>query len=251
MPRILTIGDVHGCLDELLTLLDAVRYTSGDSLVFTGDLVDRGPNSIGVVRFVRRLYEAGVAAVTQGNHDDWHVRWARHEATRRATSKPNPMKTRLPKLAALNEQLVAEGHITWLASLPTYLKISHRWLVVHAGFRPGRRDRDSMLHVRFIDPATGNPIPTPEIGRKPPGGIYWTAFWTGPESVIYGHNVDDLGRPRIDRPQPGVTCVGIDTGCVFGGHLTCTVLHDPSQEMPEFVQVPARRAYAEYVPTEE
>jgi bis(5'-nucleosyl)-tetraphosphatase (symmetrical) len=237
MPRTIVIGDVHGCVDELRLLLNVVEFNTSDRLLFTGDLVDRGPDSISVVRLVRSLG----ALVVLGNHDSRHVRWAHHEATRLATGKPNPMRPYAPDLLRLNEQLVDEGHIDWFASLPLTLQLSDRWLLVHAGMPPQMRRRDDLMYVRFVNPKTGAMMPTPELGVKPPGTVFWTKLYSGNESIIYGHNVDDLERPRIDRPQPGVTCVGIDTGCVFGGHLTCAVLHDPSQEAPTFIQVPALR----------
>ena len=63
----------------------------------------------------------------------------------------------------------------------------------------------------------------------------WAAAWTGPESVVYGHFPQRLDRPKRDEPAPGVVCLGIDTGCVYGGRLTALVL--PGEEI---VQVPSR-----------
>jgi hypothetical protein len=249
--RTLVIGDVHGCLDELLALLDVVQYHQGaDRLVFVGDLVDRGPDSIGVVRFVRQL---GVECVL-GNHEEKHVRWAKREANYRATGKPNPMRPFSPELREMNEQFVAEDHIGWLAALPLYLRLDPRWVVVHAGFQPGIAfdyQKPSVLtHVRYLQPDTGKMVSTPEIGVKPPGSVFWATMWTGPESVLYGHNVDNLQHPRVDEPLPGVVCVGTDTGCVFGGHLTAAILDAPGAP-PTFVQVPAACAYAKYYQDED
>ena len=75
MARTLVVGDVHGCLDELRDLLDAVHYSSADRLVFVGDLVDRGPDSVGVVRLAQDL---GAVAVL-GNHERKHLRYEQHE----------------------------------------------------------------------------------------------------------------------------------------------------------------------------
>ena len=249
MGRLLVIGDVHGCLDELHALLDAVEYRHADDrLLFVGDLVDRGPDSVGVVAFVKSL---GAACVL-GNHEEWHIRWAKHEAKRRANPRyQNPMTVRSAQLQEINDQLVADGYIGWLASLPLAIPIDERWVGVHAGFQPGKSIADQkpsvLTHMRYVDADTGKMISTPEIGKKPPGSVFWASMWTGPESVLYGHNVDNRERPRIDEPRPDVLCVGLDTGCVFGGHLTCAILHAPNQYMPEFVQVPAEREYAKFI----
>jgi hypothetical protein len=64
--KLIIIGDVHGCLDELKILLDKCLYKKGDALIFVGDLVNKGPSSAGVVKFVR---EIGACCV-RGNHDD-------------------------------------------------------------------------------------------------------------------------------------------------------------------------------------
>jgi hypothetical protein len=248
MRRILVIGDVHGCLDELHALLDAVEYRHGvDRLLFVGDLVDRGPDSVGCVAFVKSL---GAACVL-GNHEEWHIRWAKHEAKRRTNPNyKNPMTARTMELQEINAQLVADGHIEWLASLPLVIPISQRWVGVHAGFQPGVSIADQKPNIppriRYVDATTGKMIATPEIGKKPPGSVFWASVWTGPESVLYGHNVDNREHPRIDTPSPDITCVGLDTGCAFGGYLTCGILYESNQAMPEFVQVPARRQYAPF-----
>ena len=71
-PRTLVIGDVHGCLDELRALVAKAGVTADDDVVFVGDLVAKGPDSVGVVAWAR---ERGAAAVL-GNHDE-HVLRAR------------------------------------------------------------------------------------------------------------------------------------------------------------------------------
>jgi diadenosine tetraphosphatase ApaH/serine/threonine PP2A family protein phosphatase len=60
--------------------------------------------------------------------------------------------------------------------------------------------------------------------ETPEGAVSWWTLWKGPESVIYGHAVHSLVSPRIDEPQPGIRCIGIDTGCVFGGRLTAAII---------------------------
>ncbi len=75
------IGDVHGCLDALRRLCDALGYDAafhhpdGRRLVFLGDLIDRGPDSLGVLSLVSRLVSRGRALLTLGNHDDALLRW--------------------------------------------------------------------------------------------------------------------------------------------------------------------------------
>jgi diadenosine tetraphosphatase ApaH/serine/threonine PP2A family protein phosphatase len=213
--RTLIIGDVHGCFDELLRLLARCNRAAEDRVVLVGDLVAKGPDSAGVVRWAR---ESGADAVL-GNHDA-HVL--------RACHGDRDVKG---KHLAIAETLGA-ADIAWLEARPLWLrldgaatKLAH--LVVHAGFVPGvaieRQERDYLLNLRSIT-ADGQPSTRPD-------GTPWATLWTGPEHVVFGHDaVRGLQR------HPFAT--GLDSGCVYGRELTALVL--PAGEL---VSVPAARAY--------
>src|ERR1051325_9474122 len=93
--KVLVLGDIHGCIDEFNELLDKVHYHPGaDRLILLGDLVDRGPDSIGVIQ---RAIEVG-AECLMGNHDEKYVRWHRHEEKKAADPKyKNPMQLMRPE----------------------------------------------------------------------------------------------------------------------------------------------------------
>jgi hypothetical protein len=236
--RTLVIGDVHGCLEELDELLDRAEHRAPDRVVMLGDLLDRGPDPVGVVRRARAL---GAECVF-GNHEDKHVRWAAHEARRRADpGYRNPMRSMSPAEQEANAALSAE-ELAWLAELPAWIDLGAGWLAVHAGFEPGRalerQSRACMARVRWVD-ARGRMKGGDDPRVQPADTSLWSERWAGPRSVVYGHHVLGLEAPRVDRPAPGVECWGIDTGCCFGGRLTALVL--PERRV---VQVQARRAYA-------
>lgn len=234
MTATIVIGDVHGCLeelDELLTLVSPRRHR----VVFAGDLVDRGPDPAGVVRRVRELG----AECVMGNHDEKHVRWAKHEAKRRASATyVNPMRPLAAEALAQHAALGDEG-IAFLAALPHKLHLGGAWWIVHGGAAPkavlAAQKPSTLMRCRWVDDDGAM------IGQfeSSPGARYWATVWPGPECIVYGHHVHSLEKPRIDQPAQGVTCVGIDTGCCFGGRLTAFVV-----ETGEAIQVAARRAYA-------
>jgi len=214
--RTLIIGDVHGCLDELQELLARCRQTPDDRVVLVGDLVAKGPDSVGVVRWAR---QGGIAAVL-GNHDA-HVLRAHHgESDVR------------PRHRAIAEAL-APADLAWLEALPLWLRLDDAGtetphVVVHGGLVAGvaleRQEREHLLNLRSITP-DGRP-------SKRLDGTPWAALWPGPEHVVFGHDaVRGLQR------HPFAT--GLDSGCVYGRELTALVL--PSGEL---VSVPAARAYA-------
>jgi len=238
--RTLIIGDVHGCLEELDELLRAIDHApQRDRLVLLGDLLDRGPDGAGVVRRAREL---GAEAVC-GNHEEKHLRWAAHQAHKRVDPGYRvPM--RLGARREAEHARLREDDLTWIARLPLWLALEGGWVAVHAGLVPGRppeaQPQYALLNLRDVD-ARGFPV----VSRAPPVGtpVPWAKAWKGPASVVYGHRVHALAAPRWDEPVPGVRCVGIDTGCCYGGRLTALVL--PSLEI---VQVPARSAYADLGP---
>lgn len=249
--RVIAIGDVHGCLEELRELLALVSYNaSHDHLVFLGDLVDRGPDPIGVVRYVRELN----AECVKGNHDEKIPRWRRHKANEQLTGKPNPMRRPDEKRLAEWEGM-SEDDVRWLDALPCIVSLAPGrtgWVGVHAGFEPARslseqRD-DRMCRIRYVD-ANGEFAASKYAGHVPDGAIPWMCWsgeWKSPARVVYGHAVHDLAAPRVDRVGEHGFCYGIDTGCCFGGKLTAWIKPvTGTDDAIEIISVAAKATYAD------
>ena len=240
--RVIVCGDVHGCAETLDELLRAVVHTRADRLIFVGDLVDRGPDPLGVCARVRELG----ALVVLGNHEKKHMRMAKRDAAAAAGGKPNVMHPFDPTRRAQHEALLARGDVAWFATWPTRVEFSwgaNRWVVIHAGAR--------------VNQATPTTPGATGIVRDSalPGS---TPAWDGSASIIYGHIVHSLSDPRIDmcrepwdndvaalRHNDAMRALtyGIDTGAYFGGRLTAVVF-TPGKPVPHFVQVDQPVAYA-------
>lgn len=140
-PRTIIVGDVHGMLVELKALIEKVGLTKEDHLVFCGDLVDKGPDSPGVVRYVRELREAGFrVTVVKGNHED------KHERFRRAYAKAGD-KVKMKGFKELKSITLAldEADVTFLEDAVLFLRLpEHNALVVHAGVLPSTELPDSL-----------------------------------------------------------------------------------------------------------
>jgi len=239
--RTIVIGDVHGCLDELDELTRKLEVSASDRVIMVGDLIDRGPDPVGCVRRVR---ESGWEMVL-GNHENRAMLWLRNESLRRDAGRPNNMRPPFDDRRREWESLSGDD-LAWLWRQPTRAK-TYGWLIAHAGFEPcapvDDQDVDQLMHIRWVDDAGRHMSPDPtKFDRRPDNSRFWAEAWRGPESVIYGHSVWD--EVRRDEPAPGVVCLGIDTGCVYGGFLTAAVLAGDGE--PEMVQVRAAREYFSY-----
>jgi protein phosphatase len=238
------IGDVHGCYDELLELmaklgyiagtdsdiLGSLRSTSGRRAIFLGDLVDRGPKIIPVTRLVMQMVAADQALCVPGNHDIKLVRYLRGRQTKVTHGLEE-------SIAQINE-LTAEDRAAWEAqycaftdSLISHMVLDHgRLVVAHAGMKESYQGRASgrVRAFALYGETTGE---TDEFGL--PIRMNWAVDYRGRAAVVYGHT-----------PVPEAiwlnNTINIDTGCVFGGHLTALLW--PERDL---VHVAARQVYAE------
>jgi diadenosine tetraphosphatase ApaH/serine/threonine PP2A family protein phosphatase len=214
--RLIAIGDIHGCLREFEELLARVEPAPGDRLVLLGDLVNRGPDSAGVIALARK--RATVSLL--GNHE---LRLLNYHAT---GDRSHLKKADYDTLAQLRGR-----DWDYLEAMPlTYHDEEEDIVFVHGGFLPTRPWREQPAHVvtriQVVD-RDGEP------GRRAqlPDAPHWTELWSGPPFVVYGHTPG----PEVARTR---WTLGIDTACVMGGWLTAFIL--PEKRV---VQVKARAEY--------
>jgi hypothetical protein len=220
-PRVIAIGDVHGCIDELQSLLRECDYRPGDLVVFLGDLVSKGPDSVAVVQMAR---EIGAIAV-RGNHDFEVVRW--HQAIKSGVDPPVIGSDHFHIASRLTK-----ADMKWLYSLPWYITSPDLGvLFVHAGFVSGirlaKQNPRLMMNMRSI-------LPDGTVTSKFFNNWPWARLWDGPQTVLFGHDAD-RGLQQYEH------AIGLDTGCVYGGRLTACIL--PEKRL---VSVNAKREYFKY-----
>lgn len=244
--RVICVGDIHGMLDELIELLEKCRWTPGvDRLIFAGDLVDRGPNSAGVIDFAMKHN----VTVTVGNHDDKYIRYRRHEVKEKnKNGYQNPMSLRSEK-AKVWETLTDE-HLAFLEAQPYILPIpEYNSVVVHAGVLPNRslteQNRRTCLFVRYVDEKTFEQRHLGPNFTQPPGSVHWTSLYTGAKDIVYGHDVQSITEPVIKTNKNGGRTIGIDTGACFGGRLTAFI-YSKQAKRGEIVQVQSKYTYKDF-----
>ena len=233
------IGDVHGCraeLEQLLTELgyslehDAAgrpvgaRHPDGRRAIFVGDLVDRGPDTPGVLRLVMGMVTAGTAFCVAGNHEVKLLKALRGKNVRRS----HGLDASMEQLEGESEEFRAEAARFIDGLIGHYVLDGGRLVVAHAGLieryhgRASGRVREFCLYGQ----TTGE---TDEYGL--PVRYPWAQEYRGQAVVLYGHT-----------PVPAAEWLNntlcLDTGCVFGGRLTA--LNYPERTT---VSVPAARVY--------
>ncbi|MES2045473.1 MAG: polynucleotide kinase-phosphatase [Pseudomonadota bacterium] len=233
------IGDVHGCADELETLLGNLGYAitwsgkdvtvmppEGRRAIFVGDLVDRGPRSPDVLRIARHMVEAGTGFAVVGNHDD---KLKRHLAGKNVKVSHGLAET-IEQIAAEPPEFAASMR-DWLDGLISHYVLDGGKLVVaHAGLKEEMQGRASGAVRSFCmyGETTGE---IDDFGL--PVRFDWASDYKGRAKVVHGHT------PVVEANWVnGTLC--IDTGCVFGGKLTA--LRYPEMDL---VSVPAARTYYE------
>ncbi len=235
------IGDVHGCADELLELLDrldyevshengeyAVRAPEGRKAIFLGDLVDRGPKSPEVLRLVMAMVESGVALCIPGNHDVKLVRKLRGRDVKVA----HGLAGTLTQLEEEPPEFVEQAADFLNGLVGHYVLDDGELVVAHAGMKEELQGRASgkVRDFALFGETTGE---TDEFGL--PVRHDWAAEYRGRATVVYGHT-------PVPEAEWVNRTINLDTGCAFGGKLTA--LRYPEKEL---VSVPAHHTYYESV----
>ena len=225
------IGDVHGCYDELITLLDKLGYDirpdqivppPGRKAIFLGDLVDRGPKIPHVLDLVMSMVKGNTALCIPGNHDARLVRALRGKRVRPTYG----LSESLAQIDARDRKRYAD----FLDGLVSHYVLDDGNLVVaHAGMTEEMAGRTSGAVRAFAlyGETTGE---TDEFGL--PIRLNWAAGYRGAATVVYGHT-------PVPRAEWLNDTINLDTGCVFGGALTA--LRYPEKKC---VSVPSVKMYA-------
>ncbi|MFC9613680.1 polynucleotide kinase-phosphatase [Streptomyces sp. NPDC056938] len=225
------IGDIHGCASELETLLTGLGYVDGvhpegRTAVFVGDLVDRGPDSPGVLRRVMAMVKSGHALCVPGNHENKFGRYLKG----RKVQHTHGLAETVEQFAGESEEFTQEVAEFVDGLVSHYVLDGGKLVVCHAGLPEkyhGRTSGRVRSHALYGD-TTGE---TDEFGL--PVRYPWAEEYRGSAAVVYGHT-----------PVPQATWLNnticLDTGAVFGGKLTA--LRWPEREL---VDVPAEKVWYE------
>ena len=211
--RTIVVGDIHGCYDELMALLEKAEFSENDRVVCVGDLITKGPKNREVLEIF--MTDPRFSTVI-GNHDlALRRRWNGEDIELKPAQKEAHKELKGEK----------EAYASFLNRVPFTIDLGSH-LVVHAGIRP---------NVELYSQTTGDLTRLRTLGadRESEEGTPWYHVYYGEKNVQFGHW-------PAPEPRRGKKAIGLDTGCVYGYHLTAYII-----ETDEFVNVKAQRAYDE------
>ena len=234
MSRTCIIGDVHGMTDALKALVERLALQPDDVLISLGDLVDKGPDPLGTVRYLAGLWRSAPFQIVlvEANHEDRHLRYHRNLTERPKVARE--MAEAAPELAELNA-LLSEDDRMFLRSASLFWRVpAHGVLCVHGGI-PGnmqrfpatpeiaetwqKKDRSflrQILRTRHVCGQTGAFL---SLGKETESDPFWADIYDGRFGhVVFGH------QPFFDGPREFPHATGIDTAAAHGGALTALVL---------------------------
>jgi predicted phosphodiesterase len=222
--RLIFIGDIHGCYDELRDLLALIAPAASDLVVSVGDVVTKGPAAAECLELWR---DRGYLAV-KGNNE------------LKVLDSAHPL---LRFFATQNRDiLLRRDLLRYLATWPLVLDFPDANITaVHGGFLPQMnvteedvaREADLVPRLRWIRRKNGDWIHAGKEKKKK-GDVLWSEKWKGERTIVYGHT--PVREPKVDK-----FALGLDTGCVYGGQLTAAILKRGEWT---FQSVQAKRAYA-------
>jgi len=206
MGKIFAIGDIHGCLlhlDKMMAILDI--DAQNDTLVFIGDYIDRGPDSKGVVDALLDIRKSikNVVCLT-GNHEQMFLNYYLENREEDLFMHNGGLSTLVSYgLAGTGRKhlTIPDNHMEFFTTLQSYYGTDD-YIFVHAGLRPG--------------------IP---LDRQAPDDLLWIRheFINSPydfgKIVVFGHTPLSFTTPLINKNK-----IGLDTGAVYGGKLSCVEL---------------------------
>lgn len=205
--RLLAIGDVHGCLKALESLLAQLNPSRADQIVFLGDYIDRGPESAGVIEFLLDFSSQFPESVfLRGNHEQMFLDYLSGQS--QDTFLFNGGQQTLISYQQRQMWPLPSSHRDFIESLPYFFETKH-FIFVHAGLRPGlslsQQAPLDLVWIRREFLCSGN-----DWGK----------------TVVFGHTPFD--EPFFDDAK-----IGLDTGCVYGRALTaCNVVTKQIWQVP-------------------
>lgn len=232
------IGDIHGCYEELIELIQKLDYSftsglpihpEGRMLAFVGDATDRGPSSLQTLQLLFKMQDANILHYCPGNHCNKLYRYTLGNRVQISHGLETTV-AEIDQLSKEKRHRFVQQYRRFYDSLPLFQTFDDGQLIIaHAGIR------EQMIFSPISSKTKAFVLYGETTGETLPNGrpvrLDWASSYKGSSLIVYGHT------PVVDARFFNNT-VNIDTGCVFGGKLTA--LRYPEMEI---VSVPSTMPY--------
>lgn len=234
------IGDIHGCYDELMSLVTELGYQENNgifvhperrNLAFVGDATDRGPKSLAVLELLFRMQNSNTLHYSPGNHCNKLYRFMKGNKVQISHGLETTVEE-FNQCSKARQEQIRKRYIAFYEALPIYQKLDENQLIIaHAGIREDMLFKPIQKKITtfvLYGDITGEFLPDGRPLRRD-----WAKHYKGSSWVVYGHTPTKEVRFKNRT-------VNIDTGCVFGGKLSA--IRYPEMEI---VSVPSLQPYIE------
>ena len=246
--RHIFIGDVHGCIDELKCLIKAIDPTEGDLLYFLGDLIDRGPDSVAVVRYALELSKKYDTKLILGNHEEKFLRYLNHLNN---NSKLLSQMNGIDEFKFFNDNLKIEEINFINNSYFNFNVFELGILLVHGGV--------SNNSLSLLDSNHKYEYPLSKELQKislvtktrylDESGVFVSSNMLTPCAYFWAEKYPKISRFVVFGHTPFIqnfvklfnNAMGIDTGCVYGGWLSAAVFTEKNNY--KIISVKAKSIY--------
>ncbi len=203
MERIYAVGDIHGCYDKLLELMEKMDIDfESDTLVFLGDYIDRGPQSFEVVAYLADLKQRYANTIfLKGNHEEMLEKYLSGEdrITYLVNGGQQTLESYMNRPRPEGEPAIPNSHLEFFKALRIYYE-TQNYIFVHAGLK--------------------NKVP---LEKQKTEDLLWIRRRFIESKYNYGKMVV-FGHTPLHEPLLLPNKIGIDTGAVYGNRLTCVRL---------------------------
>ncbi|MGB5421826.1 MAG: metallophosphoesterase family protein [Desulfobacterales bacterium] len=203
MERIYAVGDIHGCYDKLMALMEKMDIDfESDTLVFLGDYIDRGPQSFEVVAYLADLKQRYANTIfLKGNHEEMLEKYLSGEdrITYLVNGGQQTLESYMNRPRPEGEPAIPSTHLEFFKSLRIYHE-TQNYIFVHAGLK--------------------NKVP---LEKQKTEDLLWIRRRFIESKYDYGKMVV-FGHTPLHEPLLLPNKIGIDTGAVYGNRLTCVRL---------------------------
>ena len=204
MKKIIFVGDIHGCFDDFMNLLNEAGYSPKDLIIATGDLVDRGDRPKEVIEF---FIKNGNALSVMGNHEYKHIK---------GLYSSNQLST----ISMMGD--FYEKAVEFMKTLPYYIE-TEKFTIFHAATIPWMKISEVYSKYPQILTGVGSSKKTYILRKFFPDGNWWK-YYKGEKIIIFGHNSVHKNGKNVYKISENL--YNLDGGCANKGELVSLVYPD-------------------------